>query len=166
MRRVVARYDDEEGASAAEADLREADLDPERPAFENPFFDPSARPPEARGLLWGGLVGGVVGAAILLAMALDLIWFPRLSPLLTAGRVALVTFGFGVGVAVGGFVGGVWGTTRDVPEPEGPRVAVAVPDHRVDDAVDRLRAHDPTAVDDAATRHERARTKSGSGASD
>lgn len=153
MRRVVARYEDEADASDAAAELHEADLEPERPDVENPFFDPSARPPEARGLLWGGLGGGIVGAAILLAMALDLIWFPRLSPILTAGRLTLVTFGFGIGVAVGGFVGGVWGTLRDVPDPEGPRVAVRVSDVQVDDVKDRLRAHDPTAVDDAVTNH-------------
>ncbi len=154
MRRVVARYDDEDDATDAETALREDDLDPERPDVENPFFDPSARPPEARGLLWGGLVGGVVGAAILLAMALDVVWIPRLSPILSAGRLALVTFGFGIGVAVGGFVGGIRGTLEDVPAPEGPRVAVEVSDARVDDVKDRLREHDATAVDDAATRHD------------
>lgn len=51
-------------------------------------------------------------------MALDMIWFPRLSPIMTAGRLALVTFGFGIGVAVGGFVGGVWGTFKDIPDPK------------------------------------------------
>lgn len=153
MRRVVARYDDEEDAADAEAELRENDLDPERPDTENPFFDPSARPPEARGLLWGGLAGGVVGAAILLAMALDMIWFPRLSPIMTAGRLALVTFGFGIGTAVGGFVGGVWGTLKEVPDPEGPRVAVEVSNARVEDVKDRLHKHDATAIDDAVTRH-------------
>lgn len=153
MRRVVARYEESEDATAAADDLRDADLEPERPDVENPFFDPSARPPEARGLLWGGLVGGVVGAAILLGMALDVLWFPRLSPLLSAGRLALVTFGFGIGAAVGGFVGGVWGTLQDVPDPRGPRVEVTVSDARVDDVEDRLREHDATRVDDAVTRH-------------
>lgn len=153
MRRVVARYDDEEDATDAEAELRENDLDPERLDIENPFFDPSARPPEARGLLWGGLAGGVVGAAILLAMAVDMIWFPRLSPIVTAGRLALVTFGFGIGAAVGGFVGGIWGTLKEVPDSEGPRVAVEVSDARVDDVKDRLYEHDATAIDDAMTRH-------------
>lgn len=155
MRRVVARYDDEDDARDAEADLRDADLEPEHADIENPFFDPSARPPEARGLLWGGLLGGVIGAAILLAMALDIIWFPRLSPIMTAGRLALVTFGFGIGVAVGGFVGGVWGTLKDIPDPEGPRVAVRVSDARVGDVKDRLRAHDATTVDDAVTHHDK-----------
>ena len=153
MRRIVARYEDSEDAMAAEADLREEDFDPERPDIENAFFDPSARPPEARGLVWGGLIGGVIGAAILLAMALDMIWFPRLSPLMSASRLALVTFGFAVGVAVGGFVGGIWGTLREVPEPEGPRVAVEVSDAQIDDVKDRLRRHDATSVDDAVTRH-------------
>ena len=151
MRRVVARYDDPDDATDAERELREEGYDPERPDIENPFFDPSARPPEARGLLWGGLVGGVVGAIVLLAMAMDMVWFPRLSPLLTAGRLALVTFGFTVGVAVGGFVGGVWGLFKDVPEAEGSRVAVRVSDAEVGEVEDRLQTHDPTAVDDAAT---------------
>jgi len=153
VRRVVARYDDPEDATAAERDLRDEGYDPERPDIENPFFDPSARPPEARGLLWGGLVGGVVGAIILLAMAMDMIWIPRLSPLLTAGRLSLITFGFTAGVAVGGFVGGVWGLRKDVPEPEGPRVSVRVPDGEVDEIEDRLQRHDPTVVDDTVTRH-------------
>ena len=155
MRRVVARYDDEEDALDAEADLRDADLEPEHADVENPFFDPSARPPEKRGLLWGGLIGGIIGAAILLAMALDMIWIPRLSPIMTAGRLALITFGFGIGAAVGGFVGGVWGTLKDIPDPEGPRVAVRVSDARVSDVKDRLRTHDATTVDDAVTHHDK-----------
>ncbi|MDS0282670.1 hypothetical protein [Haloarcula onubensis] len=151
MRRVVARYDDPDDATEAAKDLRSEGYDPERPDIGNPFFDPSARPPEARGLLWGGLVGGVLGAILLLAMATDMLWFPRLSPILTAGRLTLVAFGFAVGVAVGGFVGGVWGLRKDVPEAEGPRVAVSVSDAEVGAVEDRLRTHDPTAVDDAAT---------------
>lgn len=153
MRRVVARYDDEDDAAEARAALHEMDLDPERPDVENPFFDPSARPPEARGLLWGGLLGGVVGAAILLAMALDVIWVPRLSPIVSAGRLSLVVFGFGIGAAVGGFIGGIWGTSREVPDPEGLRVAVEVSDSRVDDVKDRLRNYDASTVDDGVTRH-------------
>jgi hypothetical protein len=153
VRRVVARYDDPADARDAEASLREADLDPERVEVENPFFDPSARLPEARGLAWGGLVGGLLGAALLLAMAMDVVWLPRLSPLMTAGRLTLVTVGFGVGVAVGGFVGGVWGTLQDVPDPTGPGVAVRVSEARVDDVRERLRDHDATTVDDAATSH-------------
>ncbi len=105
MRRVVARYDDPADATEAQEGLREDGYDPERPDIKNPFFDHSARPPEARGLLWGGLVGGVLGAILLLAMAMDMVWFPRLSPILLAGRLGLVTLGFNVGVAVGGFVG-------------------------------------------------------------
>lgn len=70
-------------------------------------------------------------------MALDMIWFPRLCPIMTAGRLALVTFGFTVGVAVGSFTGGTVGLLRDVPDPEGPRVAVEVSDAEVDDAVAR-----------------------------
>ncbi|ESP89819.1 hypothetical protein [Candidatus Halobonum tyrrellensis] len=154
MRRVVARYDDEGDAADAEADLRQAGLDPERPDIENPFFDPSARPPEARGLLWGGLVGGVVGAAILLAMAVDVLWVPRLSPIMSAGRLALVTFGFGLGAAVGGFVGGIWGTLGELSDPEGPRVAVRVSDAEVGDVKERLRTHDAVVVDDGATSYE------------
>lgn len=153
MRRVVARFDDEAAAADAEAALREADMDPERPEIENPFFDPSARPPEARGLRWGGLIGGLLGAVLLFAMAADALWIPRLSPLLTADRLVLVTFGFGIGAALGGFVGGVWGTTKPIPEPDGPRVAVRVSDARVDDARERLRAHGATAVGDGVTRH-------------
>jgi len=153
VRRIVARYEDSEDAREAQAELREADFDPERPDIENAFFDPSARPPEARGLAWGGFIGGLVGVAILLAMALDMIWVPRLSPILSAGRLALLTFGFTIGVAVGGFVGGIWGTLKEVPEPEGPRVAVEVSDGRVDDVKDRLRRHDATTVDDAVTHH-------------
>lgn len=153
MRRVVARFEDGADASDAEDDLREADFEPERPDVENPFFDPSARPPEARGLLWGGLIGGLVGVAVLLAMAMDMIWFPRLSPILTAGRLTLVTFGFTIGVGVGGFVGGVWGMLRGVPDPEGPRVAVRVSDAQIDDVKHLLRNHDATRVDDAVTHH-------------
>lgn len=153
MKRIVARYDDAERAREAEADLRERDLDPERPAVENPFFDPAARPPEARGLVWGGLVGGVVGALVMLAMALDVIWIPRLSPLMSAGRLALITFGFGAGAALGGFVGGVWGTLQEVPDPEGPRIAVRVSDDEAGDVKERMREHGATAVDDAVTRH-------------
>ncbi|MDS0261940.1 hypothetical protein NDI56_21265 [Haloarcula sp. S1CR25-12] len=153
MRRVIARYDDPADATEAEEDLRKDGYDPERPDIENPFFDPSARPPEARGLLWGGLVGGVLGAILLLAMAMDMIWFPRLSPILSAGRLALVTFGFTIGIAIGGFIGGVWGLSKDVPEAEGPRVAVRVSDAEVDEVEDRLRMHDPTVVDDAVARH-------------
>lgn len=159
MRRVFARYDDPDDAAAAADDLREDDLKPERPDVDNPFFDPSARPPEARGLLWGGLVGGVLGAALMLAMGLDVLWIPRLSPLLSAGRLALVTFGFGVGAVAGGFVGGVAGTLRDVPDPAGPRVAVAVPDARAEDVKDRLRSHGASAVDDVAAYHGGPKTK-------
>ncbi|WP_436926620.1 hypothetical protein [Halosimplex amylolyticum] len=154
MRRVVARFDDEEAASDAERSLRETDREPHRPEIDDAFFDPSARPPEARGLAWGGLVGGVLGAALLLAMAMDVVWLPRLSPLMTAGRLTLVVFGFGAGAAVGGFVGGLAGTYRDVPEPDGPRVAVAVPDHRVDETTTMLRGHGATAVDQTVLVHE------------
>lgn len=152
MRRVVARYDDPDDAAKAESDVGD-DFETERPDIENPFFDPSSRPPESRGLLWGGLIGGVIGSAVLLAMALDMIWFPRLSPLLTAGRLALVTFGLIVGATVGGFVGGVWGTLQEIPDPDGPRVEARVPDAKADDVKERLRDHGATAVDDAVTKH-------------
>lgn len=154
MRRVVARYENSEDAAAIEAELRNADLEPMRPEFENPFFDPSAKLPEKRGLLWGGLIGGVIGIAVVLAMALDMIWIPRMSPIITAGRLSLITFGFGIGVAVGGFIGGIWGTLQEVPEPEGPRVAVEVSDDRVGDVVDRMHSHGAIAVNDSVTHHE------------
>lgn len=155
MRRVVAQYDDSEDARDAEAELREADIEPERPDVENPFFDPSAKPPEARGLRWGGLIGGVLGAVIMLAMALDMLWVPRLSPLMTASRLVLLTFGFLVGAAAGGFVGGIWGTLKEIPEPDEPRVAARVPEAQVDDVKARLRDHDPTTVGDTVTQHSR-----------
>ncbi len=155
MRRVVAQYTDRADARDAEAELREADIEPERLDVENLFFDPSAKPPEARGLLWGGLVGGVLGAALLLAMALDAIWVPRLSPLMTASRLVLLTFGFTVGAAAGGFLGGIWGTLKEIPEPDRPRVAARVPDAQVDDVKERLRAHDPTTVGETVTQHGR-----------
>lgn len=150
MKRVVAEYEDAADASAAEAALRDTDLEPERPDVDNRFFDPAARPPEARGLRWGGLIGGIVGAALLAAMALDLVWFPRLSPIMTASRLTLLVFGFGIGAAVGG----VWGTYQDIPEPTGPRVAVNAPDDRASDAKERLRSYDPAVVDEAVTTHE------------
>ncbi|MFD1587939.1 hypothetical protein ACFR9U_13200 [Halorientalis brevis] len=153
MKRVVAEYEDADDASAAEADLRDADLEPVRPDVDNRFFDPAARPPEARGLVWGGLVGGVLGTVLLGAMALDFLWLPRLSPIMTASRLTLLVFGFGLGAAAGGFVGGVWGTYQDIPDPTGPRVAVDAPDDRASDAKERLRAHDPSALDEAVTTH-------------
>ncbi|WP_459191896.1 hypothetical protein [Halosimplex sp. J119] len=154
MRRVVARFEDEETASDAERSLRKRDREPRRPEIDDAFFDPSARLPEARGLAWGGLVGGLLGAALLLAMAMDVVWIPRLSPLLAAGRLELAVFGFGAGAATGGFVGGLAGTYRDVPEPHGPRVAVAVPDHRVDETTTMLRGHGATTVDQTVLVHE------------
>lgn len=154
MRRVVARYETEEDADALEDELRDAALEPERPEFDNQFFDPSADPPEKRGLLWGGLIGGVIGAAIVMAMAVDLIWIPRLSPIISAGRLSLFTFGFGIGVAVGGFVGGIWGTLKEIPEPDEVRVAVEVSDARVGEIAERMRSYNATTVDEAVTTHD------------
>ena len=154
MRRIVARYENDEDANTAEDELRDADLEPERPEFDNQFFDPSSNPPEKRGLLWGGLIGGVLGAILVLAMALDMIWVPRLSPIISAGRLSLATFGFGIGVAVGGFIGGIWGTLKGIPEPDGPRVAVEVSDARVGEVTDRMRSNGATTIDDAVTAHD------------
>ncbi|WP_436909140.1 hypothetical protein [Halosimplex marinum] len=154
MKRVVARFDDEDAASEAERSLRETDRRPYRPEVDDPFFDPSARLPEARGLAWGGLLGGLLGAAVMLAMAFDALWVPRLSPLMAAGQLELAVFGFGAGAAGGGFVGGLAGTYRDAPEPDGPRVAVAVPDRRADETATMLRGHGATAVEASVLVHE------------
>lgn len=157
MRRVYATFEDEADASAAEGSLREADLEPEEPDVDNPFFDPTVEVPEARGWLWGGLVGGVVGALLFAGLSQYVFWVPRISPVMTAGPYALAFLGFGLGVAAGGFLGGVAGTYRDLPAAEGPQVAVTVPDHRVDDVSDRLRASGAVAVDDTVTFHEHPR---------
>lgn len=154
MRRIVATFDDEDDAAAARRALRDADLKPETPAIDNPFFDPSADLPERRGLLWGGLLGGLLGAVLLFAVNQNLLWIPRFSPIMTAGRYVLLFLGFGLGATVGGFVGGVLGTAQRVPERDRPRVAVTVPDGRVRPTTGLLRRHGATDVADAVTYHE------------
>jgi len=107
--------------------------------------------PEGRGILLGGLLGGVLGAALLLGMDLDLFWVPRLSPLLTADTLTLLSFGFGIGAAVGGFGGGVWGTLQDLPETADERVAVDVTDARAGEVTSKLRSNGAVVVDDVNT---------------
>lgn len=154
MKRVVARFADADDAAAAERELRAAGLAPERPDFENPFFDPTARIPEERTVVAGALVGGLVGLVVLSAIDADVLWIPRTSPLMSAGEFAVPVLGLGLGLAVGGFVGGVVGTLRPVPESEAPAVAVRAPDHRVGEVADLLREHDATRVAGRVTYHE------------
>lgn len=154
MRRLVATFDAREDAVASKQALREAGLEPDEPDFENPFFDPATPMPEARGLLWGGLLGGLIGAILLFAMYQHVFWIPRISPIMTAGRVMVTFLGFGLGAAIGGFLGGVIGTSRQVADREGSRVAVMVPDDRVGEITDLLRAQGASAVDDTVTHHE------------
>ncbi len=154
MRRIVATFGDDDDETTARSALRDANLEPKDPEIDDLFFDPSTTMPEGRGLLWGGLIGGLVGAALLFGLEEYVFWVPRISPIMTAGRYELVLLGFGLGVAVGGFLGGVIGTYRRPPEPEQPRLAVVVPDRRVREVKRLLRDHGATAVDGAATRHE------------
>lgn len=154
MRRFVARFDDDESASAARSTLQEAGFTPETPSIDNAFFDPAAPVPEARWLRWGGLLGGVVGAAILYAMVAHALWLPRISPIMTAGRYTLVVLGFGLGAVVGGFLGGAIGTYLPVDTPSGSRLAVHVPDDRISEVEHLLDEHGARTVDDAVTHHE------------
>lgn len=154
MKRVVARFDSEDDAEAAAEALDEAGLEPERPDIENPFFDPAVRMSEERGLVWGGLVGGVVGLVLFQAIAMDLLWIPRFSPMMSADELAIPVLGLGIGLAVGGFIGGALSTVRPVPEPEGSEVAVEVPDDRIGPATEMLLTHGATAVSDRVTYHE------------
>lgn len=154
MKRIVATFDESEAESDARRALREAGFEPSDPDIENPFFDPVAELPERRGLLWGGLIGGLLGAALLFALDQHVFWVPRISPIMTAGQYELVFLGFGLGVAVGGFLGGALGTARQVPERDRPRVAVQVPDDRVGEAKELLRTHGATAIGDAVTYHD------------
>lgn len=145
MKRLVARFEDVADADEARAALREAGLVPDRRDIETPFFDPGASMPEARGLLWGALLGGIVGLALFYAIEVDLLWIPRFSPMMSAGEYAVPFLGLGLGVAIGGFVGGVVGSLRPVPEPSGVAVAVLAPDDRVGEIRGLL--HDRGATD-------------------
>lgn len=154
MRRIIATFENTEDLTAAKNDLRDADLEPQEPDIDNPFFDPTAKMPEERGLIWGGLLGGLIGAALLFAMSQNVIPIPRISPIMTAGEYMLITLGFGLGAASGGFLGGVIGTSRPSPERTGPQLVVVVPDHRTDDATTILRESGSQTVKDAVTHHE------------
>lgn len=154
MKRVVAQFEDAAAKADAEQALRESDLEPQEPSIDNPFFDPSTRLPESQGLLIGALLGGLLGVVLLVAMDLDVFWIPRISPVMTAGRHTLATLGFGVGVAAGGFVGGVIGTAMEAPDLDDPRLAVVAPEHRVGEAEDLLEQHGATAIEGTAAYHE------------
>lgn len=153
MKRIIATFVDSDDAAEARHLLRDVDLEPEKPDIENPFFDPATNMPEGRGLRWGGIVGGILGALVLFALGQNAIVIPRISPIMTAGPYVLVVLGFGVGTAVGSFIGGVIGTIRPVPAREQSRVAVVVPDHRTDEATDLLRDAGAETVEDAVTHH-------------
>lgn len=154
MKRVVAQFEDAEAMADAERVLRDAGLEPQEPAIDNPFFDPSTRMPESQGLLIGGLLGGLIGAVVLFAMALNVVRIPRISPIMTAGRHMLTILGFGVGVAAGGFVGGVIGTAMEAPILDHPRLAVVVPEHRADEVETLLERHGSTVIEGTAAYHE------------
>lgn len=154
MRRLVARFEDEGDAEEARAELRDADLEPERPDFDNPLSDPAASVPEERGLAVGGLVGGAIGVVVFSTAYLNLFVVPRFSPMMSADPLSLLVLGLGLGVVVGGFVGGAIGTLRPIARPDGPTVGVAVPDDRTDEAEDILRSHDAAAVEGRTTYHE------------
>lgn len=154
MKRIVATFENADDAAEAKRTLRDEDLEPTEPDFDNPFFDPATRMPESRGLLWGGLVGGLIGAVLLFAWNENVFWIPRMSPIMTAGRYVLVLLGFGLGAAIGGFLGGAIGTVREPAELEKPRIAVTVPDHRTGEAASLFRSHGATTVESAITHHE------------
>lgn len=154
MRRIVATFDDGDAAAAARSALRDVGLEPRAPDVENPFFDPVADVPEAGGLLFGGLLGGLLGAGVLFAMTQSVFWVPRLSPIMTAGESELVFLGFGLGAAAGCFLGGVVGTVRELPDSDRERVAVTVPDDRVGDVANLLHANGAREVDGVVTHHE------------
>lgn len=154
MNRIVAHFDDEDDAEAAADALRKAELEPKQPHFDNPLFDPAAHVPEARGLVWGSVLGGLIGLVIISTTYLNLFWVPRLSPMMSADPLSLLVLGLGLGVIVGGFIGGVVGTLRPISKPEGPEVAVDTPDDRVDETTELLRTHGATAVNGSVTYHE------------
>lgn len=154
MKRIIATFDDQDDAAEARQALRDADLEPDEPDIENPFFDPAASMPEGRGLLWGGVVGGLFGALVLFALSQNAFAVPRISPIMTSGPYMLVVLGFGVGAAVGSFIGGVIGALKPVPERDEPRLAVVVPDHRTGETATLLRDAGAATVEDAVTHHE------------
>lgn len=154
MRRIIATFEDAEDRTAAKQALRDADLEGQEPDIDNPFFDPATKMPESRGLIWGGLLGGLIGALLLFALEQNVFWIPRLSPIMTVGFYELLFLGFGLGAAVGGFLGGAIGTYRQAPDAEQPRLAVKTPDHRVDEAKDLLQDHDAISVNDTVTYHD------------
>lgn len=154
MKRIVARFEDEEDAREAEAALRDDGLDHHHAEIENPIFDPTAPLPEARGLFWGALLGGFVGLLFFQAINADILWVPRWSPMMSAGEYAVPFLGLGLGVAIGGFIGGVFGTLRPVPDPAGADVVVEAPDHRVNEAVGLLRDRGASVVEGTVTYHE------------
>lgn len=154
MKRIVAAFEDADDAAEAKQALRDEDLEPKEPDIDNLFFDPATKMPESRGLLWGGLIGGLIGAILLFAWNENVFWVPRLSPIMTAGRYELIALGLGLGAAVGGFIGGAIGTVRQPPEEEMSRVAVVVSDHRIGEAVSLLRSHGATTVEGTVTHHE------------
>lgn len=154
MRRIVAAFDDPADVPEATHALREAGFEPSEPDIDNPFFDPATTMPEGRGLVWGGLLGGLIGAVLLFMMDQNVYWIPRVSPIMTAGQYMLVFLGFGLGATIGGFLGGVIGTTRHVSTQDQPRVAIMVPDNRVDETEEILRDHGASAVDGTVTHHD------------
>ncbi|WP_226022950.1 hypothetical protein [Halomicrobium salinisoli] len=154
MKRLVAAFDDGADVDAARDALREAGLDPSEPDVDDPFFDPTVAMPEERGLAWGGLLGGFLGAVLLLVVSKHLVSPWRFAPIMTAGPIALVFLGFGLGAASGGFLGGLLGTYRDVSERKRPRVAVVVSEGRVGEATSLLHDHGAAAVDSVASHHE------------
>lgn len=154
MKRIVARFEDEEDVRAAESALRDEGLDHHYAETENPIFDPTASLPEARGLFWGALLGGFVGLLFFQAINADILWVPRWSPMMSAGEYAVPFLGLGLGVATGGFLGGVFGTLRPVPAPAGADVIVEAPDHRVNEATGLLRDQGAAVVEGTVTYHE------------
>lgn len=154
MRRIVARFEDEENAREAEAALSDADLDPDRPEIENPFFDPTAPLPEARGLFWGSILGGIVGLLFFQAINADVLWVPRWSPMMSADEYAVPFLGLGLGVVIGSFLGGVIGTLRPVPATDDAELVVDAPDDRVSEVTGLLRDRGATVVEGAVTYHE------------
>ena len=154
MKRIVARFENGQDADAESSELREAGLEPESPAIDNPFFDPTARVPEERWLVVGAIAGGLIGLFALQAINMGLLWVPRTSPLMSAGDYAVPTLGLGLGVVFGAFLGGVIGTLQPVAQPDESELAVEAPDDRIDETEELLYEHDATEVDGTVTYHE------------